>query len=133
MSAVRSAVAHVFLAFGVLLIAGCGDDATNRSITGTVTRGGRPLPKCVVQFFPAAGQTVVATIDDSGKYLVELPPGDYEVTINTNSGLPPGWKEGDLIPQQELVIPVEYTTRARTPLKATVAADQTEPIDFVLP
>jgi hypothetical protein len=133
MIAVRAAIASLFLALGVLLIAGCGDGANRHSVSGTVALGGRPLPNGVVQFFPAAGRPAVATIDDFGKFSVDLSPGDYEVTVNVSVKLPPGWKEGDPVPKQELVIPAEYTTRARSPLKATVVDGQTEPIDFVLP
>jgi hypothetical protein len=54
------------------------------------------------------------------------------VAVNYTEPLPAGYKEGDPIPRPKLVLPPEYSTRARSKLTATVAADQSAPIDFKL-
>ena len=83
-------------------------------------------------FFPVKGRPISAALMPEGEYSVELPPGDYEIVVSVGYELPPGWKEGDPIPPQKVVLPAQYTTRAKTKLKATVAPGQEEPIDFVL-
>jgi hypothetical protein len=84
-------------------------------------------------FYPARGRAITAATDAAGDYTVELAPGDYAVTVNLSVKLPSGWKEGDPVPPQSVILPAEFTTRINTPLKATIAASGDEPIDFVLP
>jgi hypothetical protein len=121
------------MAIALIAIAGCGPQSDVVALSGSVSTQSRPVVNGTVQFFPSQGRPAVATIDDLGRFSIELAPGDYQVTVNASAKLPPGWKEGDPVPQQEMVIPAQYTTRVRTPLKVTVAAGQNDPIDFVLP
>jgi hypothetical protein len=82
-------------------------------------------------FFPTAGRPVAVAVIE-GKYEAELMPGDYIAVVDLAAELPPGFKEGDPVPPPKLVLPEHYTTRAKSRLKATVAADQEAPIDFDL-
>ncbi len=59
-------------------------------------------------------------------------PGDYTATIVVGIEYPKGFKEGDPIPPPKVVLPDEYTTRAKSTLKVTVKVGQNEPIDFDL-
>jgi hypothetical protein len=92
---------------------------------------GQPLEKAGITFFPAGGRPVIAAVEN-GEYSVELAPGDYTVTVEVGSEIPPGFKEGDTVPPPKIALPDEYTLRAKSTLKATVAAGQSEPIDFDL-
>jgi hypothetical protein len=112
---------------------GCGPKSEGVPISGTVAFGGKSISSGAITFYPVKGRPIVVATNESGEYSSALPPGEYRVTLAASFKLPPGWKEGDPVPKQEIVIPAEYTTRARSPLKATVVDGQTEPIDFVLP
>jgi hypothetical protein len=60
-------------ALSLLASAGCGDpDAPEIArVTGTVTRGGKPVPNLVVNFMPAEGRPSWGITDDRGRYVVE--------------------------------------------------------------
>ncbi|QDV38939.1 Ig-like domain-containing protein [Tautonia plasticadhaerens] len=67
-----------FLAWSAALIApiavsGCGDpDAPEIArVTGTVTRGGKPIPNLTVNFVPDEGRASWGITDDQGKYELE--------------------------------------------------------------
>ncbi len=120
----------------VLLIAlglvGCGSSGGNETVRGNVSFRGQPITNGGLTFFPGKGRPVSAAIQSDGQYSVELPPGDYDVVVSLGFEKPPGWKEGDPLPPQKIVLPVQYTVRAKTTLKATVAPGQAEPINFEL-
>jgi hypothetical protein len=111
--------------------AGCGNSADGVSVNGTVTYRGQPFSNASITFYPATGRPVSAAITE-GQYSAQLQPGDYKVTVSLGVNLPPGWKEGDPVPPREIVLPERYTSVLHTQLAATVAADQSEPIDFAL-
>jgi hypothetical protein len=52
--------------------------------------------------------------------------------VTVGAELPPGFKEGDLMPPPKVALPPEYTTLAKSTLQATVTPNQSEPIDFAL-
>lgn len=83
----------------------CGSESNTASVSGFVTINGQPVGGGAIQFFPSQGRPTIATIDDSGKYQVQLPPGEYQVTINKRAKLPDGWKEGDPVPFQKALVP----------------------------
>lgn len=131
----RMLLRHSIPCFVLLAVTclGCGPKSGDVPISGTITIEGKLISNGAITFFPAKGRPIVVATSESGVYSAALPPGEYRVTLATSVKLPPGWKEGDPVPKQELLVPAAYTSRARSPLKASVAADQTEPIDFVLP
>jgi hypothetical protein len=112
-------------------LAGCGNSDGRVPISGTVTYLGQPFSNASIAFYPATGRPVMAAISD-GQYAVELAPGDYKVTVNLGVNLPEGWKEGDPVPPQEMVLPRQYSNVLHTPLSATVADGESEPVDFDL-
>jgi hypothetical protein len=67
-----------------------------------------------------------------GEYETALTPGEYVAVVDVGAELPPGFKEGDPVPPPKVVLPQQYTVRMKSPLKATVAADQKVPINFDL-
>ena len=120
------------LVLSMLVCAGCKKASLGESVSGTVTYKNNPLEGGSIAFFPIAGRPVIAEVAGDGSYEVQLPPGDYVVTIAASAKLPEGFKEGDPAPPPGLVLPAQYTTQAKSTLAATVAADQSEPIDFAL-
>jgi hypothetical protein len=101
------------------------------SIHGNIRYKGTPLTASSVTFFPASGRPVTAPAPE-GEYTAELAPGEYTAAIAVGIEYPKGFKEGDPIPPPKVVLPAEYTSRAKSTLKAVVKAEQTEPIDFDL-
>jgi hypothetical protein len=120
------------LATAALLIAGCGELSNKVSLEGSVTYHGQPLANGSIAFYPLAGRPVIAALAEDGAFSAELEPGDYTVTVDAPSQLPPDFHEGDPVPPPKLVLPPEYTTRAKSKLTASVKEGQTEPINFAL-
>jgi hypothetical protein len=116
----------------VLTSGGCRESSNTVSVHGSVTYRGKALTNAALMFFPATGRPTSVVISSDGNYSAELPPGDYVVTVNVGADLPPGYKEGDPLPPPKFILPDEYTSRAKSTLQATVAADQSAPIDFEL-
>jgi hypothetical protein len=119
--------------FALLAIScnGCKKHSGLVPVHGKVSYRGESLKSARITFFSGKGQPLTTVVTD-GEYDIELPPEDYTVVVNVGAQLPPGFKEGDPVPTPKLVLPDQYSTRARSTLKATVAASQTEPIDFAL-
>jgi hypothetical protein len=80
-----------------LLLAGCGESGPElATVTGTVTRDGKPLPNMRVQFQPEAGRPSSGNTDSQGvyalRYTSELDgavPGKHRVYIVSAPNLPP--------------------------------------------
>jgi hypothetical protein len=126
----------VFL-YGVMALAtfssGCGEVSNKVRVTGKVTYHDEPISTGLVTFFPVSGRPIPTPISPAGDYSVDLAPGEYAVAINVASQAPPpGYEEGDPLPPPEIVLPPEYTTRARSKLTATVSGQKQKPIDFNL-
>jgi hypothetical protein len=119
---------------GVIVVAlGCGDASNTVSVSGQVSHQGEPLSNAALMFFAASGKPLTAPVTD-GEYAVELPPGEYRVTVALGAELPPGWKEGDPVPPATRKLPPQFSSRLDTPLKATVNAESgSQPVDFTLP
>jgi hypothetical protein len=58
--------------------------------------------------------------------------GEYVVVIMIGATTPEGYKEGDPLPPPKITLPDQYTVRAKSSLKANVAAGQSEPVNFEL-
>ena len=117
----------------MLVLSACGDNGGGTSIVGAVTYQGQPLADGAIYFLPAdGGRPAVAKIDQLGKYSIDVPPGDYKVTVTKSDPVPAGWKEGDPLPPATVALPAQYTEPAKTVLSATVVEEQESPIDFDL-
>jgi hypothetical protein len=115
-----------------ILLSGCREPSDTVSVTGKVTYRGQPLTNGAVMFFPPTGRPSAVALSEDGSYSADLPPGEYTVTINVVTELPPGYREGDPLPPPKIVLPPEYTTQAKSTLKATVSEENQQPIDFKL-
>jgi uncharacterized membrane protein len=122
---------YCLLAVAACSAIGCGESSSTVTVHGNVTYQGNPLAGSVT-FFPTSGRPVNTALSADGHYEVELEPGDYTVTVNYTEPLPSGFKEGDPMPQPKIVLPPEYSTRARSTLSASVSEGQSEPINFDL-
>lgn len=114
------------------LTAGCGEKSDGVLIGGRVTYQGKAIGNGSLTFFPAQGPPVTTALAEDGAYECLLPAGEYRVAVAVGVALPPGWKEGDPVPRQAVELPEAYATRLKTPLTASVAADQSASIDFSL-
>jgi hypothetical protein len=62
-------------------LAGC-DANKRRTVTGTVTYKGRPLPSGIVRFYSGADRMSMATVEADGTFAVtDVPPGPVTVTV----------------------------------------------------
>lgn len=122
-----------FLAL-LLLVSGCGSKEGGNQVTGQVTYKGEPVPMGVVNFFPTAGgQPIGASLTSEGKYSLELPAGDYKVVVITsNPPVPPGWKDGDPLPQPPVKVPQRYGLPETSPLSTTIPEGRSFEQDFPL-
>jgi len=111
---------------------GCGDSSDTVTVHGMVSYRGQPLTDAALTFFAATGRPTTVAVDSSGAYSAELPPGEFDVIVGVSAQIPPGWKEGDRLPPPKVVLPAQYTTRAKTSLRAAIAPDQADPVDFDL-
>jgi hypothetical protein len=111
--------------------AGCSKSDGTR-VTGHLTYKANPVAGASLIFYPVSGRSVSAVVDADGNYVANLPSGDYTATVNLSVELPPGWKEGQPIPPQKVILPTQYTKRTQSPLKASVAAGSSQTIDFDL-
>jgi hypothetical protein len=116
----------------VLSFAGCGGSTPAISVEGHANYRGESLKNGVITFFPAVGRPISATIADDGTYQAQLEPGEYDVVLGLGTGVPKGYKIGDVIPQPKPGLPLEYTSRAKSKLKANIQPGQSEPINFDL-
>lgn len=130
-----SKLQSVVLWASVILLA-IGSNGCNRSggavkVHGRISYKGEPLKLASVTFFPAKGRPVAAAALQ-GEYTTELPPGEYTAVVDVGVERPAGFKPGDPEPKPKVVLPDQYAARTTSPLKATVKAGQSEPIDFDL-
>jgi hypothetical protein len=119
-------------ALAAISATGCGDSANTVKVRGHVSYRGEAIANGTVTFFPASGRPVVAPLSGEGEYTAELTPGEYVVAIMIGATIPEGYKEGDPLPRPKITLPDEYTVRAKSSLKASVTAGQSEPINFDL-
>jgi len=117
-------------------------------VTGVITMDGAPLAGASVTFSPVddKGSVAVGTTDANGKYTLQTllgaadagtTPGDYIVTVAKKVNEPTGKQEMsssegkmvDIMLARELV-PVKFTAKKSTPLKATVVSGQANSFDF---
>jgi hypothetical protein len=115
-----------------LSVVGCGESSNTVQVSGRVTYHEEPLTNAALTFFPQTGRPVTAPLSEQGKYAVPLSPGKYTVVVSVSTVLPPGFKEGDPMPEPGFVLPDEYTTRSKTKLTASVEPGARQSLDLKL-
>ena len=131
-SSFRTKVAVLFVA--ALSLTGCGGSSSTVSVQGHVTYRGEPLENGLATFFPPEGRPISVAISEDGSYQAQLEPGEYVVAVSVGPGneRPAGYKLGDPVPPPKIVLPIQYSSRAKSTLSASVKTGQTEPINFDL-
>lgn len=127
-------LALVALAPWLLTTLGCGEAVNEATVSGNVTVGGQPSGKASLSFIgTTGGRAIIASVAPDGSYEVKLPPGEYTATLHPSLEPPPGWKEGEPLPEPEVKIPIKYTQRNNTPLKLTITSTDSLKHDIVVP
>jgi hypothetical protein len=130
---------RVPLPIAVLLICLCigcepGDKLARYKVTGKVSYQGQPVEEGQITFEdPATGQVNSSPLGSGGAYSVELPAGDYRVSVapplvetKSTADTP-----SDMIPKKVRNIPKKYWVQESSGVKAQVAKDK-RTFDFEL-
>jgi hypothetical protein len=128
----QPSLAGFLLLLWLPIAGGCGSSSDTVSVEGKVSYRGQPVTNASITFFPPNGRPVAAALSEAGEYEIDLPPGEYQVTISTGLALPPGWKEGDPVPPPKIVLPPQITTQAKTRLSASITHEGPASVDFAL-
>jgi hypothetical protein len=79
----RSLIPFVIPAVVALSAAGCSQETSHGTITGTVTLDGAPLPKGLIRFIPEDGQSPTADAPiEGGGFEARVPVGSKRITIS---------------------------------------------------
>ena len=133
------AVATILTA-AVLLTAGCGRPNLGVAI-GTVTSGGKPLARGIVQFESLAdGRAYISPLDEAGRFRFQVaagygrPPGPYAVAVKPSTTLPSLTfvPPIEIKPEDYPEIPPRYHDPATSGLAVEVKAGANEPFRFDL-
>ncbi|MBA2114147.1 hypothetical protein [Bremerella alba] len=121
---------YVVLLVGSVFIAGCGEAGTaTTTVTGKVTHKDKLLERGVVLFSPVDANSSPSrtNIDADGTYQIEVMPGQHKVIVKlfteTDPNLEPG-EPGYVAPKS--LLPIQYSSLARTPLEFTVGDEPVE-------
>lgn len=116
--------------FAAAFLGGCSGDGSppRYTVTGKVSHQGQPVEKGTIQFEnPAAGQSNSCALGPGGTYTLDLPAGDYQVSV-----IPPtittkgtGDSPPDEIPDPSVKnIPKKYRVVESSALSAQVDKDK---------
>jgi hypothetical protein len=137
MSMIRSnrefVVRAISVALGGLLLVGCGDGASTTTVQGKISYKGTPPVHGVINFAVAGQRPMGGFINPDGTFQVELPPGEYQVRIDSPPRIPDGVKEGDPLPKLEpRLIPEKFADFESSGLTATIGSESPQQLDFLL-
>ena len=112
-----------------LLCAGCsGSNAKPRyKVTGKVTYQSQPVEEGTITFEdPSAGEANSSPLASGGAYTVELPAGQYKVSISPPLVETKGTADSppDLVPKKVNNIPKKYWVQESSGLSAEVTKDK---------
>lgn len=117
------------------MLVGCGGAAgPTTKVSGKVTFEGKPIVNGSINFLATGKRPLGGFLKPDATYEAELPPGEYQVLIDSPIQLPEGFKEGDPMPNIPRPLPEKYANYNTSGLTASVKS-QAEPqtIDFALP
>ena len=122
------------LAFSLAPLIGCGSNSGDTTVTGKITYKGNPVRTGVINFLAPGGRPLGGGIGTDGGYSFELPPGEYQVRIDTTPSMPEGWKEGDPPPKIQRQVPEKFANFSNSGLTLTVTGKESQQTaDFKLP
>lgn len=112
---------------------GCNSEPDAPPVSGKVSYKGAAPSSGVISFVQSGSPPKNAIIEAGGAYQINLPPGEYQVRIDTPPPMPDGWKEGDpLPPPGPRVVPEKFANFTTSGLKATVTGEAAQELDFAL-
>ncbi|MBX6313451.1 MAG: hypothetical protein IRY99_11125 [Isosphaeraceae bacterium] len=115
-------------ALALVAIAGCGDDAPPiGQVSGTVTRGGKPVPNLTVNFMPTEGRPSWGLTDANGRYTLHWDEAHEGAEVGTHKvsvAFVPGSPEEEAarargtlrLPAEQQAITEKYGNFETTPL-----------------
>jgi hypothetical protein len=123
------------LGLSVVSLVGCGDGNNTTTVSGTISFNGKPITSGVINFLAQGARPQGGGINADGSYSFELPPGEYQVRIDTPQPLPEGWKEGQPLPKlPPRQVPEKYASFNSSGLKANITGNEDpQTVDFKLP
>jgi hypothetical protein len=124
-----------YSALAALGSVGCGQSDGQTTVIGTIAYNGKPVTSGIINFLKQGGRPEGGGISADGSYSFALPPGDYQVRIDSPPPLPEGWKEGQPLPKlPPRQLPEKYASYSTSGLNASVTGnDDPQTIDFTLP
>jgi hypothetical protein len=122
------------LAFIVVAACASGDTKPRYKVTGKVTFQSQPVEEGAITFEdPSAGEANSSPLASGGAYTVELPAGQYKVSISPPLVETKGTADSppDLVPKKVNNIPRKYWVQESSGLSAEIAKDK-QTADFDL-
>lgn len=118
-----------------VVLPGCSGAGDTTAVQGKVTYNGKSVTNGVINFRTQGAPPKGGVIKPDGTYSYDLPPGQYQVRIDTAPAMPTGWKEGDpppkLPPRQ---VPEKYASYGTSGLTANITGEEDpQTVDFTLP
>jgi hypothetical protein len=128
-------LALVLISLSLAASVGCGDGENTTTVTGKISFNGQPVTSGIINFLPDGGRPLGGGINADSTFSFELPPGNYQVRIDSPPPYPEGWKEGQpppkLPPRQ---VPEKYANFNSSGLTANITGnDDPQTVDFALP
>ena len=107
---------------------GCHQEKNPRyKVTGKVTYQGQPIEEGTITFEnPTAGEVNSSPLGSGGAYSLEVPAGDYKVSISPPLVETKGTADSppDMVPKQVKNIPKKYWVQESSGLSAQVAKEK---------
>lgn len=133
-----TSIGNLGCSFGLLLSClslsvGCGGGDGATAVTGVVTIKGTPVTTGVIGFIKSGTPAIGGPLGPDGSYSLSIPPGDYQVRVDSPSPMPEGWKEGDPLPQlPPRPVPESFAHFNSSGLTATITDESPQKLDFQL-
>ncbi len=115
-------LACTLLAF-IALTGGCHRDPVC-SVDGKITYRGVVVDHGVINFIGTDNQPHGGPITAEGKFAFDVPPGKYDVIVSAPALPPPGWIEGEPMPELKGGVPEKYSLRHSSNLSLEVSEPQ---------
>ncbi len=102
----------------ITLLCGCGGPS-GTDVKGKVRWKGQPLPRGTITFFGDSDTKAIA-IGSDGAFACQLQPGDYRAAVLALPEIPPGAKETDPMPPDDIGLDPKYAMPTTSGITATV-------------